>query len=201
MVNFSLSQQREREGVALFLTICSTDQGRRNQESRRVGIHGALGRLQAAERSSITEPPGLACTLAGPRNTDAAGPLEAGTGPGGAPPPTGSWPALATVSFTVWDNSPQGSGKRMLLPRWLCFPFQALMRWDNGCREVCKCKSIWNICSSSRPYLRARLQSKGNASETFLDLGSLRAPEEYKNGDVTAAWPSAALAQKAKCQL
>lgn len=30
--------------------------------------------------------------------------------------PAGSWPALATVSFTVWDNSPQGSGKRMLLP-------------------------------------------------------------------------------------
>lgn len=186
----------------MCLTICFTDQGRRNQEYRPVRIHRALGRLcKLPQESCNMESPSLACALAGPRNTGAAGPLEAGPGPGGAPPPAGSWSALTTVSFTVWDNSPQGSGKRMLLPHWLCFSFQALMRWDNGCREVCKCKSIWNICSSSRPYLPARLQSKGNASKTFLDLGSLADPEEYKNGDAMAAWPSVALAQGAECQL
>lgn len=87
------------------------------------------------------------------------------------------------LSFTVWDNSPQGSGKRMLLPLWLCFPFQALMRWDNGCRKVCKCKSIRSICSSSLSYLRARLESEGNASEIFLDLGSLLSPEDHKHSD------------------
>lgn len=103
--------------MALFLTVCFTDPGRQKQECRQLEIHRVLGRLYKLPQGlSITEPLGLACTLAGPCDPDAAGPLEAGLGPGGALPPAGSWPALATVSFTAWDNSPQGSGKRVLLP-------------------------------------------------------------------------------------
>lgn len=90
------------------------------------------------------------------------------------------------LSFTLWDNSPRGSGKLMLPPHWLCFPFQALMRCDNGCRKVCKCKSIRSICSGSLSYLPARLESKGNASEVCLDLGSLLSPKEYQ--ETVTSW-------------
>lgn len=61
--------------------------------------------LQATVGSSVTEPPGLGCALAGPCNTGVAGPLEAGPGPGGAQPPAGSWPALATFIYCLGQFS------------------------------------------------------------------------------------------------
>lgn len=40
------------------------------------------------------------------------------------------------------------------------FPFQALMRWDNGYRKVCKCESMRSICSRSLQNLWARKSTK-----------------------------------------
>lgn len=114
----------------------------------------------------------LGCALVGPRDAGAAGPLGAGQallGPGPEMPShlrAPGWPLqLFHLPFGTILHRAQESA--CCCHTWLYFPFQALMRWDNGCRKVCKCKSIWNICSSSLSYL---LANQGEQRKCFRNI-------------------------------
>lgn len=170
-----------KEGRHCFiLTICFSVQGTPNQESRRVGIHRASWSLCSSSRTIHHRAAWPGCALARPRDerswTLAAG--QALLGLGREMPSHLRAPGRPSQLFHL----PFGTILHRAQENTCCchtrlhFPFQALMRWDNGCRKVCTCKSVWNICSRYLSSLQARLGERRKCFRNSSRPGLLTLP-------------------------